>query len=62
MTRPLPPVETITFVPNRRPSNPTAEDRLVSIEDRLDRIEALAHEVLDGLTALAARIDKDSGR
>jgi hypothetical protein len=50
--------ETITLVANRRParpSDPTAEDRLGSIEDRLDRIEAVAREVLDGLTA---RIDR----
>jgi hypothetical protein len=57
--------EPVMLVRSRRPespSDPTAEDRLGSIEDRLDRIEALAREVLDGLTALAARLDKDSGR
>lgn len=63
MTRSFPPArvaEPITLVSNRRParpSDPTAEDRLASIEDRLNRIEALAREVLDGLTALAARLD-----
>jgi hypothetical protein len=55
----------VTFIANRRParpSAPTAEDRLGSIEDRLDRIEAVAREVLDGLTALSARLDKDGNR
>jgi hypothetical protein len=42
------------------PAAPTAEDRLESIDGRLDRLEGMVRDALDRLDGLAARLDKDA--